>query len=61
MTEEMQLLDEKIKDLLPSNLLSEMDYNEENEKTEESESYDEVDVSFKINLNLGFILYKKSN
>ncbi len=57
----MQLLDEKIKDLLPSNLLSEMDYNEENEKTEESESYDEVDVSFKINLNLGFILYKKSN
>ena len=57
----MQLLDETIKDLLPSNLLSEMDYNEENEKTEESESYDEVDVSFKINLNLGFILYKKSN
>ena len=57
----MQLLDEKIKDLLPSNLLSEMDYNEENEKTEESESYDEVDVSFKINLNLGFILYKKCN
>ena len=38
-------LNKDLNELLPSNLLSEMDYNDEEEKTEESEDWNEnVDV-----------------
>ena len=49
MTDHCNSSNKNLNELLPSNLLSEMDFNEENEKTEESESYDEEnDVKFNI-------------
>ena len=53
MTDDCISTNKNLNELLPSNLLSEMDYVEEEEKTEESESWEEG-----IDVKIFFILFK---
>jgi len=58
MTDDCIPSNKNLNELLPSNLLSEMDYIEEEEKTDESESWDEgIDVKYTFFYNVKFRIY----
>ena len=58
MTDDCISINKNLNELLPSNLLSEMDYIEEEEKTDESESWDEgIDVKYTFFYNVKFRIY----